>query len=88
MARNERLHYLRMVGVEVFRDKQGKKEGGAAEAQEGGEAEAQVGDAIKETETGQEEGQEDEGMRKENSDMEQNGSSGSKSNGAEEVSST
>ncbi|KAG7325814.1 hypothetical protein KOW79_010739 [Hemibagrus wyckioides] len=88
VARNERLHYLRMVGVEVFRDKQGKKEGGAAEAQEGGEAEAQEGDAIKETETGQEEGQEDEGMRKENSDTEQNGSSESKSNGAEEASST
>ncbi|KAK3508300.1 hypothetical protein QTP70_019537 [Hemibagrus guttatus] len=88
VARNERLHYLRMVGVEVFRDKQGKKEGGAAEAQEGGEAEAQEGDAIKETETGQEEGQEDKGMQKENSDTEQNRSSESKSNGAEEASST
>uniref|UniRef100_A0AAR2IU75 tRNA (cytosine(34)-C(5))-methyltransferase n=1 Tax=Pygocentrus nattereri TaxID=42514 RepID=A0AAR2IU75_PYGNA len=35
VPRNERLHYLRMVGVEVFRDKQGKKEGGAAATQEG-----------------------------------------------------
>ncbi|MCJ8749575.1 hypothetical protein PDJAM_G00178030 [Pangasius djambal] len=84
VARNERFHYLRMVGVEVFHNKQGKKDEGAAEAQEGGAAEAQEGGAIEEVETGQEEG----GMQKENSDTEQNGSSESKSNGAEEVSST
>ncbi|KAK2864674.1 hypothetical protein Q7C36_003828 [Tachysurus vachellii] len=109
VARNERLHYLRMVGVEVFRDKQGKKDGGEAEAQDGGEveaqdggeaeaqdggeaeaqdggeAEAQEGEVIKTTETGKEGGQEDEGMQKENSDTEQNGSSEFKSNGAEEA---
>ncbi|XP_051527447.1 RNA cytosine C(5)-methyltransferase NSUN2 [Myxocyprinus asiaticus] len=35
VTRNERLHYLRMVGVEVFRDKQGKRDDSPAEAQEG-----------------------------------------------------
>ncbi|KAM9434239.1 RNA cytosine C(5)-methyltransferase NSUN2 [Clarias gariepinus] len=78
VARNERLHYLRMLGVEVFQNKQGKKDGSAAEAQEGG--------SIEEAETGQEvEG----GAQKESSpDTEQNGDSESKSNGAEEASST
>lgn len=76
MARNERFHYLRMVGVEVFCNKQGKKEGGAAEAREGA--------ATEEAETGQE----DRGIQEEKSDVEQNGSSESKNNGAEDVSST
>ncbi|XP_053494239.1 RNA cytosine C(5)-methyltransferase NSUN2 [Ictalurus furcatus] len=88
VARNERLHYLRMVGVEVFRNKQGKKEGGAAEAQEGGAAEAQEEGAVEEAATGQEEVQEDGGMQKENLDTEQNASSEPKSNGAEEACST
>uniref|UniRef100_A0A673IJ11 tRNA (cytosine(34)-C(5))-methyltransferase n=1 Tax=Sinocyclocheilus rhinocerous TaxID=307959 RepID=A0A673IJ11_9TELE len=35
VPRNERLHYLRMVGVEVFRDKQGKRKDGSTETQEG-----------------------------------------------------
>lgn len=34
VPRNERLHYLRMVGVEVFRDKQGKRNDGSTETQE------------------------------------------------------
>lgn len=34
VSRNERLHYLRMVGVEVFRDKQGKRNDGQTETQE------------------------------------------------------
>ncbi|XP_060760670.1 RNA cytosine C(5)-methyltransferase NSUN2 [Neoarius graeffei] len=76
VARNERFHYLRMVGVEVFCNKQGKKEGGAAEAREGA--------ATEEAETGQE----DRGIQEEKSDVEQNGSSESKNNGAEDVSST
>lgn len=88
VARNERLHYLRMVGVEVFRNKQGKKEGGAAEAQEGGAAEAREEGAMEEAATGQEEGQEDGGMQNENLDTEQNASSEPKSNGAETASST
>ncbi|TSK28252.1 tRNA (cytosine(34)-C(5))-methyltransferase [Bagarius yarrelli] len=76
VARNERLHYLRMVGVEVFRSKPAKKEGGAAEAQEEG--------AIEEEEVGQDE----KDIQVENSDPEQNGSSESKSNEVEETSST
>ncbi|XP_017337912.1 RNA cytosine C(5)-methyltransferase NSUN2 [Ictalurus punctatus] len=88
VARNERLHYLRMVGVEVFRNKQGKKEGGAAEAQEGGAAEAREEGAMEEAATGQEEGQEDGGMQNENLDTEQNAPSEPKSNGAETASST
>lgn len=35
VSRNERLHYLRMVGVEVFRDKQGKNNDTPTESQEG-----------------------------------------------------
>uniref|UniRef100_A0A8C2D9B9 tRNA (cytosine(34)-C(5))-methyltransferase n=1 Tax=Cyprinus carpio TaxID=7962 RepID=A0A8C2D9B9_CYPCA len=35
VPRNERLHYLRMVGVEVFRDKQGKRNDGSTEIPEG-----------------------------------------------------
>uniref|UniRef100_A0A8C1ILF9 tRNA (cytosine(34)-C(5))-methyltransferase n=1 Tax=Cyprinus carpio TaxID=7962 RepID=A0A8C1ILF9_CYPCA len=34
VSRNECLHYLRMVGVEVFRDKQGKRNDGSTETQE------------------------------------------------------
>lgn len=86
VARNERFHYLRMVGVEVFRNKQGKKDRGAAEAPEGGEAEAQEGRVMEEEEeTGREGGQEEGAMQKENSGTEHNGSSESKSNGAEEA---
>lgn len=84
MARNERFHYLRMVGVEVFREKQGKRDGGAEEAQKGSAAESQEGGVIDEVKARQEE----EGLRKENFDTEQNGSSDSKSNRAEEASST
>uniref|UniRef100_A0AAR2IYE5 tRNA (cytosine(34)-C(5))-methyltransferase n=1 Tax=Pygocentrus nattereri TaxID=42514 RepID=A0AAR2IYE5_PYGNA len=67
VPRNERLHYLRMVGVEVFRDKQGKKEGGAAATQEGN------------TE-GQEEPGQEAATEQEGSDTEQNGSAESKTN--------
>uniref|UniRef100_A0A8C1SQ28 tRNA (cytosine(34)-C(5))-methyltransferase n=1 Tax=Cyprinus carpio TaxID=7962 RepID=A0A8C1SQ28_CYPCA len=35
VPRNERLHYLRMLGVEVFRDKQGKRNDGSTEIPEG-----------------------------------------------------
>ncbi|XP_036422089.1 RNA cytosine C(5)-methyltransferase NSUN2 [Colossoma macropomum] len=76
VPRNERLHYLRMVGVEVFRDKQGKKEGGAAAAQEGN------------AENQEEPGQEAAVPEQEGSDTEQNGSAESKPNDSEDVSST
>lgn len=42
VPRNERFHYLRMLGVEVFRDKQGlkqKKRDGEKEGKEEGEEE-------------------------------------------------
>lgn len=42
MSRNERFHYLRMVGVEVFRDKQGKRSDAPTEAQEGNAEDAEV----------------------------------------------
>lgn len=42
MSRNERFHYLRMVGVEVFRDKQGKRSDAPTEAQEGNTEDAEV----------------------------------------------
>ncbi|MCI4395396.1 hypothetical protein PGIGA_G00179860 [Pangasianodon gigas] len=58
VARNERFHYLRMVGVEVFHNKQGKKDGGASEAQDGGAAEAQEGGASEAQEGGASEAQE------------------------------
>ncbi|XP_016126399.1 tRNA (cytosine(34)-C(5))-methyltransferase [Sinocyclocheilus grahami] len=41
VPRNERLHYLRMVGVEVFRDKQGKRNDGSTETQEGSTKDAE-----------------------------------------------
>ncbi|KAI2652704.1 RNA cytosine C(5)-methyltransferase NSUN2 [Labeo rohita] len=41
VPRNERLHYLRMVGVEVFRDKQGKRNDGSTETQEGSTEDAE-----------------------------------------------
>lgn len=41
VSRNERLHYLRMVGVEVFRDKQGKRNDGQTETQEGSTEDAE-----------------------------------------------
>lgn len=51
VPRNERLHYLRMLGVEVFRDKQGlgqKKEEGGPQEWKGveGEKEKEVDDAA------------------------------------------
>uniref|UniRef100_A0A8B9J9H8 tRNA (cytosine(34)-C(5))-methyltransferase n=1 Tax=Astyanax mexicanus TaxID=7994 RepID=A0A8B9J9H8_ASTMX len=76
VPRNERLHYLRMVGVEVFKDKQGKKEGGASESQEGN------------AENTEEPGQEEDTAEQEQSDTEQNGSAQSKTNNSEDVSST
>ncbi len=41
VPRNERLHYLRMVGVEVFRDKQGKRNDGSTVTQEGSTEDAE-----------------------------------------------
>lgn len=44
VPRNERFHYLRMLGVEVFRDKQGlgqKARDGKKEGQEGAEDEVE-----------------------------------------------
>uniref|UniRef100_A0A8C1ACM5 tRNA (cytosine(34)-C(5))-methyltransferase n=1 Tax=Cyprinus carpio carpio TaxID=630221 RepID=A0A8C1ACM5_CYPCA len=41
VPRNERLHYLRMVGVEVFRDKQGKRNDGSTEIPEGSAEDAE-----------------------------------------------
>ncbi|XP_072531995.1 RNA cytosine C(5)-methyltransferase NSUN2 isoform X2 [Salminus brasiliensis] len=76
VPRNERLHYLRMIGVEVFRDKQGKKEGGASESQEGNKEDME------------EPGQEGDVPGEEESDAEQNGSADSKTNNSEDVSST
>uniref|UniRef100_A0A8B9HCH3 tRNA (cytosine(34)-C(5))-methyltransferase n=1 Tax=Astyanax mexicanus TaxID=7994 RepID=A0A8B9HCH3_ASTMX len=72
VPRNERLHYLRMVGVEVFKDKQGKKEGGASESQEGN------------AENTEEPGQEEDTAEQEQSDTEQNGSAQSKTNNSED----
>uniref|UniRef100_A0A3P9ML37 tRNA (cytosine(34)-C(5))-methyltransferase n=1 Tax=Oryzias latipes TaxID=8090 RepID=A0A3P9ML37_ORYLA len=49
VPRNERLHYLRMLGVEVFRDKQGlgqKKEEGAPQEWKGVEGEKEKDDAA------------------------------------------
>uniref|UniRef100_A0A4W4GKQ4 tRNA (cytosine(34)-C(5))-methyltransferase n=1 Tax=Electrophorus electricus TaxID=8005 RepID=A0A4W4GKQ4_ELEEL len=63
VPRNERLHYLRMVGVEVFQDKQGKKAGRTTEAQEGS------------TELGEARGREEGGTQEpESTDTDQNGS--------------
>ncbi|KAI7799278.1 RNA cytosine C(5)-methyltransferase NSUN2 [Triplophysa rosa] len=42
VSRNERLHYLRMVGVEVFRDKQGSRNDAPTEAQEGNADDTEV----------------------------------------------
>ncbi|KAF4100244.1 RNA cytosine C(5)-methyltransferase NSUN2 [Onychostoma macrolepis] len=41
VPRNERLHYLRMVGVEVFRDKPGKRNDGSTVTQEGSTEDAE-----------------------------------------------
>uniref|UniRef100_A0A4W4GRR7 tRNA (cytosine(34)-C(5))-methyltransferase n=1 Tax=Electrophorus electricus TaxID=8005 RepID=A0A4W4GRR7_ELEEL len=72
VPRNERLHYLRMVGVEVFQDKQGKKAGRTTEAQEGS------------TELGEARGREEGGTQEpESTDTDQNGSAKSKGNGLE-----
>ncbi|KAF6737121.1 tRNA (cytosine(34)-C(5))-methyltransferase [Oryzias melastigma] len=71
VSRNERLHYLRMLGVEVFRDKQGlgqkKEEEGAPGGREGVEveekdkeegeaAEAEPGDGSEQGSSGAEDG--------------------------------
>ncbi|KAM4549650.1 RNA cytosine C(5)-methyltransferase NSUN2 [Fundulus diaphanus] len=75
VPRNERFHYLRMLGVEVFRDKQGqgqKKRDGAKEEKEGqaeDEAEAAAGNEA-ELENGDENGSlepKTEGEKKESS---------------------
>ncbi|KAA0710639.1 tRNA (cytosine(34)-C(5))-methyltransferase [Triplophysa tibetana] len=42
VSRNERLHYLRMVGLEVFRDKQGNRSDDTTEAQEGNAEDSEV----------------------------------------------
>lgn len=48
MPRNERFHYLRMLGVEVFRDKQGQggkpRDAGKEEAEKDAENEGAGGD--------------------------------------------
>ncbi|ROK35716.1 tRNA (cytosine(34)-C(5))-methyltransferase [Anabarilius grahami] len=75
VSRNERLHYLRMVGVEVFRDKQGKKNDGSTETQEGS------------TEDAESLSQEPDLVEQEGAETEQNGSE-SNTNGAEPVVST
>lgn len=41
MPRNERFHYLRLLGVEVFRDKQG-----LGQKQRGGEKEKEAEDQV------------------------------------------
>uniref|UniRef100_A0A8C1RUA7 tRNA (cytosine(34)-C(5))-methyltransferase n=1 Tax=Cyprinus carpio TaxID=7962 RepID=A0A8C1RUA7_CYPCA len=72
VPRNERLHYLRMVGVEVFCDKQGKRNDGSTEIPEGSaEGLSQEADLL------EQEGEE----------MEQNGSE-SNANGPEPIGST
>ncbi|XP_056336100.1 RNA cytosine-C(5)-methyltransferase NSUN2-like [Danio aesculapii] len=73
VSRNERLHYLRMVGVEVFRDKQGKRNDGQTETQEGSTEDA--------------EGQEVDLVEQEGAETEKN-SSGSNANDTELASST
>uniref|UniRef100_A0A671LC93 tRNA (cytosine(34)-C(5))-methyltransferase n=1 Tax=Sinocyclocheilus anshuiensis TaxID=1608454 RepID=A0A671LC93_9TELE len=75
VPRNERLHYLRMVGVEVFHDKQGKRNDCSTEIQEGSTEDA-VG-LSQEADLLEEEGEE----------TEQNGSE-SNANGTEPVGST
>ncbi|KAL0165477.1 hypothetical protein M9458_037321, partial [Cirrhinus mrigala] len=75
VPRNERLHYLRMVGVEVFRDKQGKRNDGSTETQE------------ENTEDAEGLSQEADLLEQEGEETEQN-SSESNTNGKEPVSST
>ncbi len=75
VPRNERLHYLRMVGVEVFRDKQGKRNDGSTVTQEGS------------TEDAEGLSQKPDILEQEGEEMEQNGSK-SNTNGKEPVSST
>lgn len=75
VPRNERLHYLRMVGVEVFRDKQGKRTDGSTETQEGS------------TEDAEGLSQESDLVKQEGAEMEQNGSE-SNTNSTEPVGST
>ncbi|XP_030644819.1 RNA cytosine C(5)-methyltransferase NSUN2 [Chanos chanos] len=78
VPRNERLHYLRMVGVEVFRDKQGKRNDATAEGQE-------------EENAGKEEAQDQEGrpLEQEGSESEErNGPTQNTTNRTEAVSNT
>uniref|UniRef100_A0A673HI14 tRNA (cytosine(34)-C(5))-methyltransferase n=1 Tax=Sinocyclocheilus rhinocerous TaxID=307959 RepID=A0A673HI14_9TELE len=75
VPRNERLHYLRMVGVEVFHDKQGKRNDGSTEIQE------------RSTEDAEGLSQEADLLEEEGEETEQNGSE-SNANGTEPVGST
>uniref|UniRef100_A0A9J8B4T8 tRNA (cytosine(34)-C(5))-methyltransferase n=1 Tax=Cyprinus carpio carpio TaxID=630221 RepID=A0A9J8B4T8_CYPCA len=75
VPRNERLHYLRMVGVEVFRDKQGKRNDGSTEIPEGS---AEDAEGLS---------QEADLLEQEGEEMEQNGSE-SNANGPEPIGST
>uniref|UniRef100_A0A8C2DGR5 tRNA (cytosine(34)-C(5))-methyltransferase n=1 Tax=Cyprinus carpio TaxID=7962 RepID=A0A8C2DGR5_CYPCA len=75
VPRNERLHYLRMVGVEVFRDKQGKRNDGSTEIPEGS---AEDAEGLS---------QEADLLEQEGEEMELNGSE-SNANGPEPIGST
>uniref|UniRef100_A0A8C1YK47 tRNA (cytosine(34)-C(5))-methyltransferase n=1 Tax=Cyprinus carpio TaxID=7962 RepID=A0A8C1YK47_CYPCA len=75
VPRNERLHYLRMLGVEVFRDKQGKRNDGSTEIPEGS---AEDAEGLS---------QEADLLEQEGEEMEQNGSE-SNANGPEPIGST
>uniref|UniRef100_A0A8C1SSQ3 tRNA (cytosine(34)-C(5))-methyltransferase n=1 Tax=Cyprinus carpio TaxID=7962 RepID=A0A8C1SSQ3_CYPCA len=72
VPRNERLHYLRMLGVEVFRDKQGKRNDGSTEIPEGS---AEDAEGLS---------QEADLLEQEGEEMEQNGSE-SNANGPEPI---
>lgn len=61
MPRNERFHYLRMLGVEVFREKQGQggkpREAGKEEAEKDAENKGAGGDEeVMDSENGGENG--------------------------------
>ncbi|KAF0047650.1 hypothetical protein F2P81_001283 [Scophthalmus maximus] len=76
VPRNERFHYLRMLGVEVFKDKQGQKPSdGEKEGKEGEEAEVQK--VTKEESVAENEGELDWGNGEENRSSEPKADSGS-----------
>lgn len=60
MPRNERFHYLRMLGVEVFRDKnvlgQKQRDGGKEEAEKDAEKDEAVENEEMDLENGDENG--------------------------------